>query len=235
MKVDLESRIERVTESGCWLWVGSDGPKGYGRIMVAQKAYRAHRFVYEAMVGPIPQGLVIDHLCRVRCCVNPAHMRTVSNKANVLAGVGVTALNAQKEVCKRGHPLSGANIKIAGGYRNCRICVNLKARARKAAKRKDMKEKLYRGWTRKQIEFHILQDANGLKERPDQCLDAEGWFKPLAVGGWDAGPHSSILHKFAKLGFVEMRWWGRARAYRLTDKGVEEYNKLRAIKGKGES
>ena len=110
-----------VPESGCWLWLGATS-KGYGTINVSGKNVRVHRFVYEAMRGPIPPGLFTDHLCRVRCCINPDHMEPVTNKENVLRGIGRTAVNARKKYCKNGHPFDENNtFKVRKG-RECHKC-----------------------------------------------------------------------------------------------------------------
>ena len=117
----------RVTES-CILWTGFTR-KGYGCMRPRALSFRpvsAHRIIYELMIGPIPDGLTIDHLCRVRNCVNVDHLEVVTNKENVLRGEGRTAINARKTICKRGHSLSGDNLYInSSGYRNCRQCKSL--------------------------------------------------------------------------------------------------------------
>lgn len=120
----MERFMAKVTpepNSGCWLWVGAMYvASGYGSF----ESRRAHRWSYQTFVGPIPDGLVIDHKCRVRSCVNPDHLRVVTNAENVLAGVGVTAANAKKTHCKRGHSFSGENLyrlKNRPG-RRCIIC-----------------------------------------------------------------------------------------------------------------
>ncbi len=90
---------------GCWLWIGAQLSDGYGQIQQDGKRIRSHRAAYEALVGPIPAGLDLDHLCRVRCCVNPAHLEPVTERENTLRGIGVTAMNAIKTTCSRGHQL----------------------------------------------------------------------------------------------------------------------------------
>src|SRR6266496_2265386 len=74
----------------CWLWTGKTGRDGYGRIGLGGRGalvrVRAHRFAYELLIGPIPDGLQIDHLCRVRHCVNPAHLEPVTQRENILRG-----------------------------------------------------------------------------------------------------------------------------------------------------
>jgi hypothetical protein len=107
------------SETGCLLWTGAVAPNGYGRL--GESA--AHRFSYELWIGPIPAGLVIDHLCRVRRCVNPMHLEAVTSRENILRGVGPTAQKARQTHCKYGHELSGANLRVrADGGRDCRRC-----------------------------------------------------------------------------------------------------------------
>lgn len=117
------SKVERVPFTTCWLWNGTMNPDGYGFFNVAQrKMVRAHRFAYKLMVGPIPGGLQLDHLCRERSCVNPAHLEPVTTGENTRRGVGRTATNARKTACKRGHPFTPENTYLSGGLRECRIC-----------------------------------------------------------------------------------------------------------------
>ncbi len=109
--------------SGCWLWTGGVDRAEYGNFSDEGRNWRAHRWAYEHYVGPIPDGLQLDHLCRVHCCVNPAHLEAVPGRVNYLRGIGPTAVNARKAICKRGHPLEGDNLSIRpNGYRECRQC-----------------------------------------------------------------------------------------------------------------
>ena len=113
-----------ITE-GCWLWTASRTPDGYGKLKVAGRWGRAHRVAYEQLVGPIPDGLQIDHLCRVRHCVNPAHMEPVTCRENLMRGDTVTARNAAKTHCPQGHPLEAGNLglsELRRGKRACLIC-----------------------------------------------------------------------------------------------------------------
>src|SRR5690606_26252710 len=98
-----------------------DGGDGYGRIVVGGKQRPAHRVSYEHFVGPIPDGLLLDHLCRVRCCINPAHLEPVTSGENTRRGfVG----SERHETCKRGHDLSQTAATRKDGSRFCRVCAN---------------------------------------------------------------------------------------------------------------
>lgn len=102
----------------CWVWTWHV-TGGYGRMTVAGKQYMAHRLSYEWAHGPIQDGLVIDHLCRNRSCVNPAHLEAVTNLVNILRGHGLPAREAKQSRCKRGHPLPPY---VSGKRRFCQQC-----------------------------------------------------------------------------------------------------------------
>lgn len=128
-------KVDRTGE--CWLWTGRGDAGGYGRVHYDGRDGYAHRLAYELLVGAIPDGLVIDHLCRVRNCVNPAHLEVVTQRENILRSDGAGAVNARKTHCKRGHEFTPENtIRIAQG-RNCRTCLRMLqrewARKRRAA------------------------------------------------------------------------------------------------------
>lgn len=128
------------TRSVCYVWPGPKYRNGYGRLVVVRGGkdnnMLAHRVVYEGVFGKIPEGLTIDHLCRNRACVNPKHMRVVSQRENTLAGNSPSAINARKTECHRGHALSGYNLMLPKyGGRKCRKCHNL-MRNLKSAERK---------------------------------------------------------------------------------------------------
>jgi hypothetical protein len=95
----------------------------------------AHRFSYEAYVGPIGAGLHIDHLCRVRSCVNPKHLEPVTQRVNTLRGEGRAALQLRVTHCPRGHEYTPDNIYLWRGHRACRTCVLARGRRRYAASR----------------------------------------------------------------------------------------------------
>lgn len=115
--------------SGCWLWDGYGDREDYGQIRVNGKLIQAHRFSYEIHVGAIPGGLQLDHLCRVHCCVNPAHLEPVTHKENAMRGVGLGAINAAKVICQHGHEFTEANTYIrSNGHRDCRACIRERVR-----------------------------------------------------------------------------------------------------------
>ena len=120
----FEKYVDPEPMSGCWLWNGGLFRDGYGNFS-AQSGTRAHRLAYEHFIGPVPDGLVLDHKCRVRCCVNPRHVEPVPNRVNVLRGFGRAALQARQTHCIKGHPLDGQNlIRRNTGGRRCRTCTH---------------------------------------------------------------------------------------------------------------
>jgi hypothetical protein len=132
-----ESTIERfwnkvLFTSDCWEWQGSVKKSGYGRFHLTHSlAVRAHRFAYQLMVGEIPKGLVLDHLCRNRSCVNPNHLEIVTIGENVLRGDTFSAKNKKKTHCSNGHPLTENNLyKQNNNWRICIICLRNRARGR---------------------------------------------------------------------------------------------------------
>jgi hypothetical protein len=104
----------------CWIWTGFVGRSGYGYISVRGLKKVAHRYGYELTVGPIPDGLQLDHLCRVRTCVNPAHLEPVTLAENVRRGNAPSAISARTDVCPNGH--EGKYERWSSGARFCREC-----------------------------------------------------------------------------------------------------------------
>jgi hypothetical protein len=133
----------------CWSWGGVISKEGYALLYVRRNiqgkpqpalVYRVHRILYELLNGPIPDGLVPDHLCRNRACPNPDHLELVTVKENILRGVGVTAVNAKKLCCPYGHPYDAIVRRSNGAtFRRCTICANAQWRA--YAKRRAQKAK----------------------------------------------------------------------------------------------
>lgn len=114
-------------EGDCWLWDRGVNQNGYGQFLSrgARKNTYAHRWAYEALRAEIPEGLVIDHLCRTHACVNPWHLEPVPSRVNWIRGVAPSAINKRKTHCKYGHEFSPENtIRRASGGRRCRQCMN---------------------------------------------------------------------------------------------------------------
>ena len=122
----------------CWKWKGYKNIKGYGQIWVKPKLYPAHRISFLMYKGSIPNGMVLDHICRIRNCVNPWHLRVVTVKENVLCGIGKPAILAAMKICSKGHPFNGKNLGIDKnrGQRYCKEC----RRLRQIEYRKKVKE-----------------------------------------------------------------------------------------------
>ncbi len=133
LKPAAERFWEKVQKTdGCWEWLASR-VAGYGRFRaVSGEAHvQAHRWAYEALIGPIPDGLEIDHLCRNRGCVNPAHLEPVTARENVRRGIAPAAVNARKTHCPRGHLYDYT--WPSGFRRGCRECKRVWERKRRAA------------------------------------------------------------------------------------------------------
>lgn len=119
-------------EGDCWEWTGAKAGGGYGAFFTTSGKVQAHRWSYEHLVGPIPEGLQIDHLCKNRACVNPDHLEPVTRLENVWRGAG-GAWNRSKMHCPQGHPYEGDNVKLARRSnrrsvgRECRTCLREQA------------------------------------------------------------------------------------------------------------
>lgn len=107
--------IEPEPNSGCWLWVGGRTETGYGLYTLGKQTRRAHRWAWMYTYGMLPEN-ELDHLCRVRCCVNPKHLEIVTRVENMRRGVNQ---NKRKVACPQGHPYS----HVSAGKRRCRTCL----------------------------------------------------------------------------------------------------------------
>jgi hypothetical protein len=118
---------QKVDTSGdCWEWIAGRNQYGYGTFRANYKHWLAHRWAYTHLVAPIPDGLQVDHLCRNRGCVNPAHMELVTSGENTRRGISPSARNARKTHCIRGHEYTAENTEQRtnrkGTYRVCLTC-----------------------------------------------------------------------------------------------------------------
>jgi len=118
-------KVIHVDENKCWNW-GNSQANGYRAIEIKGKTIQAHVFSYEHFVGPVPEGLQLDHLCRNKRCVNPDHLEPVTASVNVRRGTSPAAANAIKTHCKRGHEFTPENTCHRKGKpgRTCRTCKN---------------------------------------------------------------------------------------------------------------
>lgn len=141
--------VDRRSDDECWPWLRRIDRYGYGVYRRKNKApgppleleWRAHRLAYENLIGPIPDDLVIDHLCRNRSCVNPSHMEPVTNRTNLQRGhpgrkphIGIDGYR----VCRNGHAVTGANARphhTRPNHMACVACAKLRAERWRAARR----------------------------------------------------------------------------------------------------
>lgn len=119
-----------VSDTGCWRLFGASTRGGYGKTKYKRRTWLGHRLVYTLLVGEIADGLTLDHLCRVRCCCNPAHLEPVTHRVNIMRGEGKAPRNIAKTTCTKGHELSGDNLYRTNGRRRCRECNRVNALAR---------------------------------------------------------------------------------------------------------
>lgn len=121
--LDRFSARYEVNDDGCWLWTGPLEKTGYARMWHKGRNEFAHRFAYTQFVGQIPDAMQLDHLCRVRHCVNPAHVEPVTPRENTLRGTGPSAVNAQRTHCINGHEFTPENTYDQQGRgRGCVLC-----------------------------------------------------------------------------------------------------------------
>lgn len=133
------AKVDKNGPGGCWLWTGALDAKGYGMWKPAGRAnsrsVKAHRWAYETLIGTVPDGLQLDHVCRVRNCVNPfGHLEPVTGRENLMRSpITLAAINVAKTHCIRGHEFTPENTRITTarsphGERSCRACDRLKQR-----------------------------------------------------------------------------------------------------------
>lgn len=137
-KRNLEDRfwekVDRRGDDECWPWMAYTSQNGYGRIGDCNSMLYAHRVSYELLVGPIPEGLVIDHLCKTKQCVNPAHMEPVSRAENTRRNDAPMHILRRANRCARGHDLLVTGyVRPDGKGRVCRTCQKMREAAKRAA------------------------------------------------------------------------------------------------------
>ena len=121
------AKVDKADPNACWLWTGNLNGDGYGRLWVDGRMVSAHVFAYATFVGPIPEGLEIDHVrakgCRHRHCVNyEEHLEAVTQQENIRRGEAGDQHNAAKTHCPAGHAYDEANTYLYRGWRRCRAC-----------------------------------------------------------------------------------------------------------------
>lgn len=121
-------------ETECIIWQGYKDRNGYAR----SNGRVIHRVVYKEKVGELVPGLVIDHLCRNRACINPDHLEQVAQRENILRGIGFPAILARMTHCANGHAFDEGNTYRWKGLRHCRAC-NREIKRKAAAKAKELK------------------------------------------------------------------------------------------------
>jgi hypothetical protein len=135
----FEAKYIPEPNSGCWIWIGALEGGGYGNISSGgsrkAKRIKAHRVAYVLYKGEVPEGKDLDHLCRLRCCVNPDHLEPVTRQENIRRSpIAVAANHARRTHCSNGHPLSGDNLAWVSGEnrRRCLTCKRAYTIARRA-------------------------------------------------------------------------------------------------------
>jgi hypothetical protein len=120
-KVNKDGPVHPVLGTACWLWTAGLNSCGYGNFHVGELAFGAHRIAYQLVIGEIPDGKQLDHLCRIRTCVNPTHVEPVTTQENTRRGESGRNM-ARKTHCPQGHPYEGDNLILYRGFRICRAC-----------------------------------------------------------------------------------------------------------------
>lgn len=119
-------KVDKNGANGCWLWVASLNNDGYGQFWGKDRMRKAHRVSYELVRGEIPKGLELDHLCKIRHCINPDHLEPVTYRENQSrSSQTILAIHRARDFCPQGHPLEGDNLTmdhLKRGWRNCLTC-----------------------------------------------------------------------------------------------------------------
>jgi len=129
--LEVEWSRVRIRE-GCWEWVGAKDKFGYGQMAIDCKKYKSHRITYQWLIGPIPEGLELDHLCRNPNCCNPIHLEPVTHQKNMVRG-NAGKWQRDKTHCKHGHEFTEENTKVENGHRRCIACAKTITASRREA------------------------------------------------------------------------------------------------------
>lgn len=166
----------------CWLWTGCTNDYGHGVFNVGQgKRVRAHVFAYTTLIGPVPNGMELDHVrargCISPACVNPAHLEPVTHRVNVLRGHSPAARHATTTHCPQGHEYTSENTYVdPDGYRNCRQCIKAAGVRQRAARTPERHERQKEYWRRRELTPEQREAKNARQrarraEKRDQILD----------------------------------------------------------------
>jgi HNH endonuclease len=206
------ARTQVDEKTGCWLWQGPVSPEGYPRTALnlergVYKHMNAHTALWWLVESPIPSPLQLDHLCRIKRCINPAHMEVVTGRVNTLRSNAITAINARKTHCKRGHPLSGDNLYLQGETRQCRTCKLDRQRQDRA----DNPDWWKPGYEASKVEIICARCGKPAMRLPR-------YTRPDGKTCCSRFCHEQLHHRYCKRGHLlegdNVRWYGPDKKYR---------------------